>query len=160
MGYAPNYAGRYSDMQVAAADRFELVLLLYKAAIKEAKIAIVGFQADDIEARVNHLNKASAIIGELRAALDFEKGGQIAQSLAGLYEYMNRRLAEANLRKQPAAVDEVIRLLESLLSAWEEALSRTAGAEGSGMNGAVQTIPAERLGADSYSRPPGISVSF
>lgn len=125
MGYAPNFASRYTAMEVATADRFELLLLLYKGAIKEAKLAIQAFQSGNIEARVNHLNKVCAIIGELRAALDFERGGEIAVSLERLYHYMTRRLSDANLRRQTAPVEEVAKLLEVLLSAWEEARGKS-----------------------------------
>ncbi len=160
MGYAPNFASRYTAMEIATADRFELLLLLYKGAIKEAKLAIQAFQAGDIEARVNHLNKACAIIGELRAALDFEHGGEIAVSLERLYHYMTRRLSEANLRRQAGPVEEVAKLLEVLLSAWEEAHTKHADSEGASVSSSSASTLRDRLTLHSTPAASHISVSL
>lgn len=119
MGY-PSFAGRYTAMQVNTADRFELLLLLYKGAITELKQAVACFDAGNIEGRVRHINRGCAIITELKASLSFEDGGEIARSLDRLYIFMTQQTTAANIRQDPQPVNEVIRLLEILLSAWEE----------------------------------------
>ncbi|MGB4006908.1 MAG: flagellar export chaperone FliS, partial [Halanaerobiales bacterium] len=72
----------------------------------------------------NKLKKTGDIISELMVSLDMEQGGEIARNLYNLYDYMNRRLIQANIRKDPALVDEVINLLSSLKESWEEAISK------------------------------------
>jgi len=121
MSYGQSYATQYRQMEVKTADQFELLLILYKGAIGKLQSAKKHLQSGDIEARVAALNKATAMIGELQAALDFERGGQIAQSLDRLYTYMTTRLAKANLLQSEEQIDEVIKLLATLQSAWEEA---------------------------------------
>ena len=61
------------------------------------------------------------MIGELQAALDFNKGGEIAVSLNKLYSYMMNRLSIANSKQDSSPVNEVLALLSTLQSAWEQA---------------------------------------
>ena len=66
------------------------------------------------------LSKAILIIESgLRLSLDKKAGGEIAESLDSLYVYMSHRLTVANIRNQPEMVNEVIKLLSDLKSAWE-----------------------------------------
>ena len=74
---------------------------------------------------VNHqLLKAQAIVSELQGGLNFEAGGEVAKSLNSLYDYYNRRLFEANLRKQVGPVIEVEKMIGDLRSGWAEMLSK------------------------------------
>ena len=74
------------------------------------------------------MDKAISMIGELQTALDFEKGGEIAVSLDRLYDYLLRRLTEANANRDPAPLEEIIRLLGMLESAWQEVKGRSSTA--------------------------------
>jgi flagellar protein FliS len=65
--------------------------------------------------------RAQAIISELSETLDLTRGGELATNLQAIYEYLNRRLVEANLRKDASAAREVEMLLRELLPAWEQA---------------------------------------
>jgi flagellar protein FliS len=69
--------------------------------------------------------RAQAIISELLETIDVERGGEVARNLWRIYEYMNSRLLEANLRKDAVPAREVERLLRELLPAWEEAARQT-----------------------------------
>ena len=62
--------------------------------------------------------KAQAILSELQGGLNMEAGGEFARTMHRLYDYHNRRLLEANLRKQVEPVIEVERLLRELRDAW------------------------------------------
>jgi len=121
MAQAQHYVTQYREMEVKTADQFELVLLLYKGAAQHLNFAKKHIADHDIERRVNSINKATAMIGELQAALDFDKGGEIAVSLNQLYSYMMNRLSIANLNQDPGPIDEVLGLLSTLQSAWEQA---------------------------------------
>ena len=107
--------------EVKTADQFELVILLYKGAAKHLNLAKKFLREGDIENRVGSINKAAAMIGELQAALDYEKGGEIAASLNQLYSYMLNRLASANYDQKTEPLDEVLQLLGTLQSAWAQA---------------------------------------
>lgn len=110
----------YLEMEINTADPIHLVLILYRGAIKYLKRSLDCFSSGMIERRIESINKASAMISELHSTLDFERGQPIADSLDRLYSYIQKRLLEANLQQDPAAVQETITLLGTLASAWEE----------------------------------------
>ena len=124
-----NGIGVYRETNVVTADPKRLVILCYEGAITSLKIARARYLSREYEAKAKALQKAEDIIGQLLGALDFEKGGEIAKNLSALYKYMLRRLAEADLRRDMQTFDEVIHMLETLLSAWREAFYGSAGKE-------------------------------
>ena len=110
----------YQRVRIQTADPIELILILCGGAVYHLKRATIFFEKGDIEQRVTAIDKAMAMIGELQAALDFDKGAEIATSLDLLYAYMLRRLTEANVTKDPQPVEEITKLLGILESAWRE----------------------------------------
>jgi flagellar protein FliS len=104
---------------VSGADGHELILMLLDGAITAVGNAGRQMAAGEIAQKGESISKAIAIIDEgLRLALDVESGGPIAQNLLALYDYMSRRLVMANLKNQPAMLDEVKRLLAEIRDAW------------------------------------------
>ena len=65
------------------------------------------------------IGKAIGIVGGLRQALDVKKGGELAVNLDSLYEYMTTRLMEANLKNDPAILEEVAGLLREVKTGWD-----------------------------------------
>lgn len=119
----------YQRVQIQTADSLELVLILYREALHCLELAKEHFSAGDIPQRFAAIDRAMAMISELQASLDLEKGKEIATSLDRLYSYLLHRLTEANTQKDPQPVEEVIKLLKKLYSAWQEvSLKETAGA--------------------------------
>jgi flagellar protein FliS len=83
----------------------------------------------DIAARSGSISKACQLIGELAGALDAQRGGEIAARLAQLYDYILRRLLEANLRQKDEPLAEVLSLLVTLGEGWEGIRSAPRAAE-------------------------------
>ena len=109
------------------------MLLLYDGALNSLATAREAFERPPgdlrrIELINNSLRKAQRIIAELRATLDFKAGGEFALLMDRLYEYHNRRLLEANLRKKVEPVIEVEKLLSEVRDAWAEMLTKHGGA--------------------------------
>lgn len=115
MSYA--YA-RYRQVGVETASPVDLVVLLYRGAIRFLTEAEQAIYQHDVPQAHDRLLRAQAIIAELMGSLNLD-AGEIAVNLGRLYDYMQRRLIEANVRKDARIVDEVRCLLEELLSAWE-----------------------------------------
>lgn len=98
-----------------------LVLLLFDGARVAIGDARAQMQLRQVAAKGRAIGKAIEIIDSgLKASLDMERGGRIAERLYSLYEYMIERLMLANLRDEPACLDEVGRLLAEIESAWRE----------------------------------------
>lgn len=100
--------------------------MLFEGAIRFLERAESGFGMDDPaeanEAIHNNIQRAQDILHELNMALDLQGGGELAQTLRGLYEYMDRRLIESNLRKSVDGVAESRRHLLVLRDAWSQML--------------------------------------
>lgn len=132
---AQGYARTYRSNAVLTASPGQLVLMLYDGALRSLALAHQAFERPPEDFRRNEvinqqLQKAQMIIGELQGGLNIEAGGETAALLNRLYSYYNRRLLEANLRKQVAPVLEVERLIGELRSSWAEMLTRDGGAAG------------------------------
>ncbi|MCX7189819.1 MAG: flagellar export chaperone FliS [Methylotenera sp.] len=119
--YGANVYAKISlETGVLAASPNKLILMLYEGAIAACQSAIEHMQHRDIPNKGAMLSKAILIIESgLRLSLDKNAGGEIATSLDGLYGYMSLRLTQANIRNQPALIEEVITLLTDLKAAWE-----------------------------------------
>ena len=114
------YAKTEMDTIVAAADSHKLILLLFQGALLAINQAKGHMLRKNAAAKGKAISHAMRIISEgLLCSLDKKAGGELAQNLAALYEYMGKRLLEANLKNDVAALDEVSRLLSELKEAWE-----------------------------------------
>jgi len=94
----------------------ELIVMLYDGAIRyleQAKANLKGKDYSDL------LFKAQDVITELMCSLNFE-AGDIAKSLYNLYDYINRRITQANIDKDPQPIEEVVGYLKELRGAWAE----------------------------------------
>lgn len=122
------YAKADLDSSVTAADPHKLILLLYQGALLAISAARSQMLRKDllkdpaaIAAKGKSISHAILIIDDgLRASLDQNAGGEMAQNLFDLYVYMTERLLVANLKNDVTALDEVSRLLSDLKGAWEE----------------------------------------
>ncbi len=109
----------YLESRILSAGPIELVRMLYQTAAGSVRDARRHLEAGDVLARSRAISKASQALLELTAALDFPRGGEIAQRLAQLYEYMLHRLTEANFQQTDAPLAEVLALLATLSEGWE-----------------------------------------
>lgn len=108
----------YQQATVTTQSRGRLVVMLYDGAIKFCKLAIKELEARNYAAKGQYINRAQDIIAELNAVLDMEAGGEIAKNLRGLYLFMNRHLSQANAKRDPQMIEEVITLLDELNQGW------------------------------------------
>lgn len=118
---------QYQTLQTQTADQCELVLMLYQGAIKFLTRASVALERRNLEDAHSALIRSQDIIAELMGSLNME-AGEIAVNLFRIYEFMHYSLIQANLRKDPAPVQEVMRLMRELLPAWQEAVREVRAA--------------------------------
>jgi len=114
---------QYTSVQVSTIDRGRLLLMMYDGGLKFLKHAKDALEQKDIVKFSRFLSKGQAIIAELMNTLDFEKGGKIAEDLEQLYDFMLFYLTEANLQKNPQKIARVIKLLETVASAYRDIIS-------------------------------------
>lgn len=110
----------------AAGDRVQLIARLMQGALDRIATARGHMQRGEVAAKCEALSKAVRMIDGLRSCLDHEKGGELSRRLEALYDYMTRRLTEANLRNEPRYLDEVADLLDEIRSGWEQMMASPA----------------------------------
>lgn len=117
---AASYGEVMVETGVASADRVALVQMLLDGLVESLNAAEGHIRANAIKDKAHHLKRAGSIVIGLQGALDFEKGGELAQNLAELYGYVTRRLLHINLRNDLSALHEVRGLMEQIRDAWQQ----------------------------------------
>ena len=97
-----------------------LILMLLDGALEKISSAKGYMQRGEIENKGSYISWAISIIEGLRLSLDSDTGGEIAENLDNLYDYMLRRLLEANLKNDETMLDEVSDLLKTIKTSWLE----------------------------------------
>ena len=135
------------DASIAAASPHQLIVMLFqgaRTALAHARLAILE---KNVAARGAAISKALAIIDDgLKASLDSEKGGELAERLHALYDYMIRQLTIAGLENNIPKLEEVDRLLATIEDAWRQI------GEGSSKTARSRATDSSRQTSISYGR--------
>jgi len=105
--------------KVSNSNPHSLVAMLLQGVLDKLAKAGGAIQRKDIAERGRAISESIRIIDNLRASLDFENGGTISTGLASLYDYMERRLVEANVQSNEQILEEVVTLINEIKSAWD-----------------------------------------
>jgi flagellar protein FliS len=115
--------GAYTSMHVETADQGKLILIAYDVAIKHCKISLERFNDREfIKERTQHICKAQDAVTELMSALRMDVG-EISHNLYRLYNYILRRMVEANIKNDKAKIEEILVYLVDLRDAWSQAIT-------------------------------------
>jgi flagellar protein FliS len=123
--HAHEYAKRYAAAEVTVVDRERLLILVLEGGLKFLRLTREALAAGDLHRFGESLGRATSIITELNATLDYQAGGEIAQNLGRLYEFMLFHLTEANARKSVRHVDEVLAVFGTIVDAYRAVLGGT-----------------------------------
>ncbi|RXE49694.1 flagellar export chaperone FliS [Chromohalobacter israelensis] len=126
---AQAYARVGVESGVMSASPHRLIVMLFDGAQAAIRAAKLHMEDGNIAAKGQSISKAMDIVNNgLAAALDREQGGELAERLESLYDYVVRLLMKANRHNDQAALDEAARLLEDIGSAWREIGPQVDGA--------------------------------
>lgn len=103
---------------VSYASPHRLVLMLLEGALDRIAAARGHMGRGEVAEKANQISRALGILEGLRMGVNKQAGGDIARNLDDLYEYMSRRLVEANAGNQPGPLEEVQALLGEIRDAW------------------------------------------
>ena len=116
-------AQSYGSVQVvtgvATADNVQLIQMLFDGLAESLASAKGHIQNSAIEEKSKSLSRAGRIVVGLQGALDFERGGELAQNLNELYAYVTRRLLHVNAYNDLTALEEVQSLIKDITEAWK-----------------------------------------
>ena len=119
--------GTYQAVQTLTADPARLTLMLLDGAIRFLRKARHALERDDLKTFGQTMGRAHAIIGELGESLNMRDGGEIAANLSGLYRFMLIHLLDGLVARDPAHVDRVVALLQTIREGLEGAVERDHG---------------------------------
>src|SRR5690606_16971875 len=108
------------EAEVTNANPHRLIQLLYAGALDRLAVAQGAMERNDIALKGEQIGKAISIIGGLRASLDLDSPGELPANLDQLYEYMEVRLLRACSTNDADILGEVVQLMKTLKSGWEE----------------------------------------
>lgn len=119
-------ANVYKSNSIQTASPAELTLMLYDGAIKFCNIALGAIEKNDIEKANTNIIKAQKIITEFRCTLDFKY--PVAQDFDRVYDYIYRRLVEANIHKDAEVLEDALKYIREMRDTWKEVmrLNRTS----------------------------------
>ncbi|MFJ7732305.1 flagellar export chaperone FliS [Lysinibacillus sp. NPDC097231] len=126
----------YKQNSVTTASPGELTLMLYNGCLKFLHKAKNAVQEKNVEEKNTNLIKAQAIISELMATLNMDI--EVSKNMFALYEYMNHRLVEANIKNDIASIEEVEGLVTEFRDTWKEVIRINRQQQfGNGNNGQI-----------------------
>lgn len=115
-----NIAAAYQGTKVNTASPAELTLMLYEGAIKFCNKAIYALEEQNLQKANENLIKAQKIITEFRCSLDFKY--PVAKDFDLVYEFINRRLAEANIKKNKEIVEDTLKYIREMRDTWKDVM--------------------------------------
>lgn len=119
-----NRINAYKETTITTQTPGQIVVMLYDGAIRFLAQAVERLEQNDDVSKGLLINKAVNIINELDITLNREAGGQIAENLHQLYDFVRRHLFKASAKKDPAMICEVIKILEELNEGWKTIASQ------------------------------------
>jgi flagellar protein FliS len=110
----------YQSSAVLTATQSQLIVMLYDGVNRFLVQAAIAMRGQNTELAHQKLRRGELIIAHLRASLDFEQGGQIAQDLLAIYMFCTRHLNSARVARDPEKIEQVAGLLAQLRDAWAQ----------------------------------------
>ncbi|KIL76264.1 flagellar export chaperone FliS [Bacillus badius] len=123
----------YSNNAVTTASPGELTLMLYNGCLKFINQAKQAVADGNIEAKNTSIQKAQAIIQELMVTLNMETA--VSENLMSLYDYLNRRLVEANIKNDTIILEEVEGFVTEFRDTWKEVIQKNRQLQHAGTGG-------------------------
>ena len=110
----------YTRNKILTATPAELTLMLYEGAIKFCNIAIVAIEQNDRDKMFNNILKVEDIITEFQVTLNFDY--PVANDFNNVYNYLQKRLREANMTQDKEILEEVNTHLRTMRDTWKEVM--------------------------------------
>lgn len=128
--YARNLANQYKQTGASSAaldaNPHQLIAIMLSTARERVRLAVASLERGDVPRKASAIADACAIVGGLSGSLNMEAGGEIADGLAALYDYCQRRLLAANLNNDIAPLQEIDEILGDIETAWRQIAPQAA----------------------------------
>lgn len=116
--FAEQYRKVGATSSILEADPHKLIQLLLEGACSRLRLAMAHMERGDQAAKGKSIGRTCDIVSHLAATLELERGGDIAQNLSALYDYVLVKLTEGNLHNDRSALQEALDLLTQIETGW------------------------------------------
>lgn len=116
--------GAYKKTSIHTASKEQILLMLYQAAIKNCKKAMEAIDEGNIARKGEYIGKLQDIIIELTNSLNHEIGGDVADELASLYDYLMYSTTQANIKIDTKPLESSLQILNTLYEGWSTAVKQ------------------------------------
>ncbi|MCA0150559.1 flagellar export chaperone FliS [Rossellomorea vietnamensis] len=123
----------YQNNSVTTASPGELTLMLYNGCLKFITLAKKGIQDHDIEMKNVNIQKAQNIVSELMVTLNMDM--DVSKNMMSLYDFINRRLIEGNIKNDLEAIEEAEGLIIEFRDTWKELIQLNRQKQHAGQGG-------------------------
>ena len=107
------------DSEIAVASPHRIIQMMFDGALLRLAQSRYAIENNDIASKGVFINKAIGIINGLNGSLNMDDTDSVASNLAELYDFMLRRITEANLNNDVAAIDDVTSILRTIKEGWD-----------------------------------------
>lgn len=115
--------GIYKKTSVETASKEKILLMLYEAAIKNCKKAMESIEKNNAARKGEYIARMQDIVIELNSSLDFEVGGEVAQELSALYDFILHASSQANMNFDSRPLKDSLDILNTLYDGWKQAVA-------------------------------------
>lgn len=119
--YSKNAYNAYKQNSINYASKEQMLLIILDAAVKYSKIGRQAIEEENIKSAHENIMKTQDIFYELMTALEVKKADNWGRKLMAIYEFITKKLTEANIRKEKKILDEIIPLIEEVRDMWYKA---------------------------------------
>ena len=109
-----------NDAQTTYASPHQLMLMLFDGAIEAMSFTIGAIQNENFELRSKQNTRSITIINGMRECLDMETGGELADNLYSLYQYMTKELFKASFKNDVDTIQNIQTMLKDIRGSWEK----------------------------------------
>ena len=120
MNYPNCKSSVYREVSITTSSQTQLIVMLYDGAIRFLRRGIEAIESSNIEAKAAASDRALAIVQHLHLSLDMDRGQEISANLERLYSFVIAQITEGSSGLQPRKLEEAIKVLDTLRSAWAE----------------------------------------
>ena len=120
MSALAQYGQIKNDTQTKYASPHQLMLMLFDGAIEAMSLTIGAIQNDNFEVRSKQNTRSITIINGMRECLDMETGGELAENLYSLYQYMAQELFRASFKNDADTIQNIQTMLKDIRESWEK----------------------------------------
>lgn len=117
-----NAAAAYQNSKIQTASKADLTLMLYEGAIKFCNLAMNALEKKDIQGTNTNIQKAEKIILELQVTLD--RKYPVAQEFDNVYKYIQGKLFQANMKKDPEFLEEALVQIRDMRDIWKQIMAK------------------------------------